>query len=70
VRAPGRAGGARRQQLAAATLLAAPKLAGPGRELVVSGGQLIEIGDDSRIPEVIAQSGSQLVESARRTARG
>jgi L-seryl-tRNA(Ser) seleniumtransferase len=47
---------------AAATLLAAAALAGPGREVVVSRGQLIEIGGGFRIPEVIAQAGSRLVE--------
>ena len=47
---------------AAATLLAAAALAGPGREIVVSRGQLIEIGGGFRIPEVIAQAGARLVE--------
>jgi L-seryl-tRNA(Ser) seleniumtransferase len=47
---------------AAAVLLAAAALAGPGREVVVSRGQLVEIGGSFRIPEVIAQSGSTLVE--------
>ncbi|MEZ5120403.1 MAG: L-seryl-tRNA(Sec) selenium transferase [Solirubrobacterales bacterium] len=47
---------------AAATLLAVAALAGPGREVVVSRGQLIEIGGAFRIPEVIAQAGAQLVE--------
>ena len=47
---------------AAAVLLAAATLAGPGREIVVSRGQLVEIGGSFRIPDVIAQSGSALVE--------
>jgi L-seryl-tRNA(Ser) seleniumtransferase len=47
---------------AAATLLAASALVGPGREIVVSRGQLIEIGGGFRIPEVIAQAGARLVE--------
>jgi L-seryl-tRNA(Ser) seleniumtransferase len=47
---------------AAAVLLAAAALAGPGREVVVSRGQLIEIGGGFRIPEVIAQAGATLVE--------
>ncbi len=47
---------------AAAVLLAVAALAGPGREVVVSRGQLIEIGGAFRIPEVVAQSGSALVE--------
>src|SRR5437762_1249596 len=47
---------------AAAVLLAAAALAGPGREVVVSRGQLIEIGGGFRIPEVVGQAGAQLVE--------
>jgi L-seryl-tRNA(Ser) seleniumtransferase len=47
---------------AAAVLLAAAALAGPGRCIVVSRGQLVEIGGGFRIPEVIAQSGARLVE--------
>jgi len=47
---------------AAAVLLAAAALGGPGREIVVSRGQLIEIGGSFRIPEVIAQSGARLRE--------
>jgi L-seryl-tRNA(Ser) seleniumtransferase len=43
-------------------LLAAAALAGPERAIVVSRGQLVEIGGGFRIPEVIAQSGSELVE--------
>jgi L-seryl-tRNA(Ser) seleniumtransferase len=46
---------------AAAVLLAAAALAG-GRELVVSRGQLVEIGGSFRIPDVVAQSGAHLVE--------
>jgi L-seryl-tRNA(Ser) seleniumtransferase len=46
---------------AAAVTLAAAALAG-GRELVVSRGQLIEIGGEFRIPEVVAQAGARLVE--------
>jgi L-seryl-tRNA(Ser) seleniumtransferase len=47
---------------AAAVLLAAAALAGPGREVVVSRGQLIEIGGGFRIPEVVGQAGARLVE--------
>jgi L-seryl-tRNA(Ser) seleniumtransferase len=47
---------------AAAVLLAAAALAGRERAIVVSRGQLVEIGGGFRIPEVIAQSGSELVE--------
>ena len=42
---------------AGAVLLAVAALAGPGRGIVVSRGQLVEIGGGFRIPEVIAQSG-------------
>jgi L-seryl-tRNA(Ser) seleniumtransferase len=54
---------------AAAVLLAAAALAGPrhpgaepGREVVVSRGQLVEIGGSFRVPDVVAQSGARLVE--------
>lgn len=47
---------------AAAVLLAAAALAGGGRAIVVSRGQLVEIGGGFRIPEVIAQSGGRMVE--------
>jgi L-seryl-tRNA(Ser) seleniumtransferase len=47
---------------AAAVLLAVAALAGPGKAVVVSRGQLVEIGGGFRIPEVIAQSGARLVE--------
>ncbi|MEA2383097.1 MAG: L-seryl-tRNA(Ser) seleniumtransferase, partial [Solirubrobacteraceae bacterium] len=41
---------------------AAAALAGGGRDLVVSRGQLIEIGGAFRIPEVVAQAGARMVE--------
>ena len=47
---------------AAAVLLAAAALAGDGRDVVVSRGQLVEIGGAFRIPDVVAQSGARLVE--------
>jgi L-seryl-tRNA(Ser) seleniumtransferase len=47
---------------AAAVLVAAAALAGAKRAIVVSRGQLVEIGGGFRIPEVIAQSGSELIE--------
>jgi L-seryl-tRNA(Ser) seleniumtransferase len=47
---------------AAATLLCVSALARPGREVIVSRGQLVEIGGGFRIPEVIEQSGASLVE--------
>jgi L-seryl-tRNA(Ser) seleniumtransferase len=46
---------------AAAVLLASAALAA-GRELVVSRGQLVEIGDSFRVPDVVVQSGARLVE--------
>jgi L-seryl-tRNA(Ser) seleniumtransferase len=47
---------------AGAVLLAAAALAGPGAAIVISRGQLVEIGGGFRIPEVIAQSGSTMLE--------
>ena len=46
---------------AAAVLLSLAALAG-GREVVVSRGELIEIGDGFRIPDVLVHSGARLVE--------
>ncbi len=46
---------------AAAVLLASAALAG-GRDVVVSRGQLVEIGGSFRVPDVVAQSGARLVE--------
>jgi L-seryl-tRNA(Ser) seleniumtransferase len=56
---------------AAAVLLAAAALAGPSRAIVVSRGELVEIGGGFRIPEVIAQSGSEMIEvgTTNRTRR-
>jgi L-seryl-tRNA(Ser) seleniumtransferase len=59
---------------AGATLLAAAAMMGSPpaqREIVVSRGQLVEIGGGFRVPEVIAQAGARLVEvgTTNRTRR-
>lgn len=46
---------------AAATVLLLAELAA-GREVIVSRGQLVEIGGGFRVPEIMAQSGARLVE--------
>src|SRR6185503_18097337 len=46
---------------AAAVLLAVAALA-EGRDVLVSRGELVEIGDGFRIPDVLARSGARLVE--------
>jgi L-seryl-tRNA(Ser) seleniumtransferase len=47
---------------AAAVLLAVAALAGAGRQVIVSRGELVEIGGGLRIADVVAQSGAELVE--------
>src|SRR6201999_366535 len=47
---------------AAAVLLAVAALAGPGRQVLVSRGELVEIGGGLRIADVVVQSGAELVE--------
>jgi L-seryl-tRNA(Ser) seleniumtransferase len=47
---------------AGAALLAVAALAGRGLPVVVSRGELVEIGGGFRIPDVVAQSGARLVE--------
>jgi L-seryl-tRNA(Ser) seleniumtransferase len=57
---------------AAAVLLAVAALAGPRRQVIVSRGELVEIGGGLRIADVVAQSGAELVEvgSTNRTRAG
>jgi L-seryl-tRNA(Ser) seleniumtransferase len=47
---------------AGATLVAAAALAGPRKVIVVSRGQLVEIGGGFRIPDVVSQAGAGLFE--------
>ncbi len=47
---------------AGAVLLAVAALARPRRGVIVSRGQLVEIGGGFRIPEVLAESGARLIE--------
>ena len=47
---------------AAAVLLAVAAIGGAGSRVLVSRGQLVEIGGGFRIPDVVAQSGATLVE--------
>jgi len=47
---------------AAAVLLALAAVAGAGRGVAVSRGELVEIGGGFRVPDVMAQSGARLVE--------
>ncbi|HWK29001.1 MAG TPA: L-seryl-tRNA(Sec) selenium transferase [Solirubrobacter sp.] len=56
---------------AGAALLAVAALAGRDRAVIVSRGQLVEIGGGFRVPDVIAQAGARLIEvgTTNRTRR-
>ncbi|MFO8013812.1 MAG: L-seryl-tRNA(Sec) selenium transferase [Phycisphaerae bacterium] len=47
---------------AAATLIVLNAVAGGGKEVIVSRGQLVEIGGSYRLPDVMAASGARMVE--------
>jgi L-seryl-tRNA(Ser) seleniumtransferase len=47
---------------AAAVLLAVTALAGPAKSILISRGQLVEIGGGFRMPDVITQSGARMIE--------
>jgi L-seryl-tRNA(Ser) seleniumtransferase len=47
---------------AAAVYMIVANLAGPGREVIISRGQLVQIGGGFRIPEIIERSGAKLRE--------
>jgi len=57
---------------AAALVLAATALAGDGREIVISRGELIEIGDRFRLPDLLVSTGARLREvgTTNRTTTG
>jgi L-seryl-tRNA(Ser) seleniumtransferase len=47
---------------AAALVLAATALAGDGKEIIISRGELIEIGDRFRLPDLLTSTGARLAE--------
>ncbi|HEX8497494.1 MAG TPA: L-seryl-tRNA(Sec) selenium transferase [Actinomycetales bacterium] len=47
---------------AAALVLAATALAGEGREIIVSRGEMVEIGDGFRLPDLVVSTGARLRE--------
>ena len=62
-----RAGGVHVVNNGAAALVLATTALGAGREIVISRGEMVEIGDGFRLPDLIESTGASCVRSARPT---